>query len=157
MSSPQTMTAHRPARPARDRFRVTLTLLMVVLALAGGEGAIQLIAGVATPPLDDLEPLGLTSWVLPGVWLMGSVAVPSAAAAVALLRNSPIAVRLALLAAGLLAVELVVQIPFVGLSALQLVLGAVDALVVLLALKVRTRGPDGASPAPDRPAATDRG
>ena len=135
----QTEERSQVAGPVRDPYRTGLTLVLVLLALAGGAGAAQLIAGVSTPPVDDLAPLGLTSWVLPGIWLMTSVAVPSAAAAIALVRRSAVAVRLALLAACLLGVELAVQIPFVGLSILQLVMGLVGALVVALALRVRTR------------------
>ena len=44
-------------------------------------GGLMLMSGQGTPPLEALEPLGLSSWVLPGLWLTASVAVPSGTAA----------------------------------------------------------------------------
>jgi len=95
-----------------------------VIALAGLAGAVQLASGTLTPPVSDIESLGLTSWVLPGVWLFASVSVPSGAAAWLAWRRSPIAPTAVLIASGLLGVELLVQIPFVGPSALQAVMGS---------------------------------
>ena len=111
--------------PGTHRFRWFFIVVEGLVAVGAVGGAVQLITGTAVPPIDDLEPLGLTSWVLPGVWLFASVAVPSTVAAwLAWQRSShaPIAV---LVASTLLAVELLVQIPFVGPSMLQVVLGTV--------------------------------
>lgn len=138
------MAGQRAGHPdGQDRglpHRRTLTAVLALLALAGAAGAGQLVVGVSTPPVEDLEPLGLTTWVLPGIWLLVSVAVPSAVAAVATWQRRGRATDLALLAAGLLAVELVVQIPFVGPSPLQAVLGVVAALVAWLAVDARRAG-----------------
>ena len=90
--------------------------------------------------MDDLAPLGLDSWVLPGIWLMASVVVPSTVAAVAVWRDDRRAGSLALLAAALLGVELAVQIPFVGLSVLQVVLALVGAVVAVLAVTIMSTG-----------------
>ena len=89
---------------------------------------------------DDLEPLGLTSWVLPGIWLFASVAVPCVTASVLALRRRPTAPLAAVAAGGLLAVELLVQIPFVGLNPLQALFGLVAVALVGLGLDARRRG-----------------
>lgn len=124
-----------PAWPHRR----TLLVTEVLVALAALEGAGQLALGIATPPDEDL-PSFLDSWTLPGLWLFASVALPSAVAAWAVRRRRPRAPLVVLLAAGALAVELLVQIPFLGLSGLQLVLGLVAVLVAGLALDARRRG-----------------
>jgi hypothetical protein len=140
MSRQQAMPRSRAVEGARDPGPPILMVVLPLLSLAGAAGAVQLIAGVATPPVDDLAPLGLSSWVLPGIWLMMSVAVPSAVATVALRRRSPRAGALALLVAVLLGIELAVQIPFVGFSVLQLVLSLVGVVIAALALRMISRG-----------------
>jgi hypothetical protein len=110
------------------RLRV-LAVLAGLTSAAAWVGVAQLVLGVYTPPVADLEPLGLDSWLLPGLWLAASVAVPCLVVAVMAGRRSPRAGWAALVAAGLLAVELVVQVPFVGLDPLQAVMGTV-ALVI---------------------------
>ncbi|MGV1035398.1 MAG: hypothetical protein ACOYD0_00035 [Candidatus Nanopelagicales bacterium] len=110
------------------------------LAIAGFAGAVQLMTGVATPPVSDLEPLGFTTWVLPGIWLGASVGLPSAAAAYLAWRRSPHAPNAVLLSSGLLAVELAVQIPFIGPSLLQGVFGTVALTMGGIALDARRRG-----------------
>jgi hypothetical protein len=124
--------AHWPHRRA-------LLVTEVLVSLAGLEGAAQLALGIATPPDADL-PGFLGSWLLPGLWLFGSVAVPSAAAAWLLQVRSPLAPAAVLLAAAALALELLVQIPFLGLSVLQAVLGAVAVATAALGLDARHRG-----------------
>lgn len=119
--------------------RRTLLGIEVLVSLAALEGAGQLALGVATPPDADL-PGSLGSWLLPGLWLLSSVAVPSGLAAWLLLRRSSRAPAAVLLAAAALAVELLVQIPFVGPSLLQAVLGCVAVGSVALALDARRRG-----------------
>lgn len=108
--------------------------LVVVGAVSG---TIQLVTGTAVPPVEDLEPLGLNSWVLPGVWLFASVAVPSTVAAWLAWRRSPHAPNTVLVASALLAVELLVQIPFVGPSLFQAVFGMVAIVLAVLALVAR--------------------
>ncbi len=101
----------------------------LVIGLAALAGAVQLVSGTFTPPVSDLEPLGMHSWVLPGLWLLCSVAVPWVGVAWAAWRRHPRTPAVVLVACASLAVELVVQIPFVGLSALQVVMG-VPAVVL---------------------------
>ena len=101
-------------------------------SVAAWIGAAQLVLGVYTPPVSDLEPLGLQSWLVPGLWLAASVAVPCLVVAVMAGRRSPRTGWAALVAAGLLAVELAVQVPFVGLDPLQAVMGTVAVVVAAL-------------------------
>lgn len=110
------------------RLRV-LAVLAGLTSTAAWIGTAQLVLGVYTPPVADLEPLGLHSWLLPGLWLAASVAVPCLVVAVMAARRSPRTGWAALVAAALLVVELVVQVPFVGLDPLQAVMGTV-ALVI---------------------------
>lgn len=121
-------------------FRRTFVVAGALLALAGAAGAVQLIAGVSTPPVDDLDPLGLHSWVLPGIWLFVAVAVPWAVVAVLAVIRRPVTPTAALAACGLLVFELVVQIPFVGPSPLQAVLGTVAVALGVIALRARRAG-----------------
>jgi hypothetical protein len=121
-------------------FRRTFVVVGAVLALAGAAGAVQLVTGTSTPPVDDLEPLGLHSWVLPGVWLFVSVAVPWAVVTVLAVRRRPATPTAVLVACGLLLFELIVQIPFVGPSPLQAVLGVVALAVGGCGWRARVRG-----------------
>jgi hypothetical protein len=124
-------------------WRRTLATTAGLTAIAALGGAGQLVSGTFTPPVSDLEPLGLSSWVLPGVWLAASVAVPCAVTAWLAWRESVWTGVAAMVAGGLLAVELVVQIPFVGLDPLQAVMGVVAAVLVALgALADRPRRRD---------------
>lgn len=77
--------------------------------------------------------MGLDSWLLPGLWLAGSVAVPCAIATTAAWRRSPWAGLFTTAAALLLLVELVVQVPFVGFDPLQAVMGEVALVLLVLA------------------------
>jgi hypothetical protein len=65
------------------------------------------------------------------------VAVPSTVAAWLAWRRSPHAPTAVLVASALLAVELLVQIPFVGPSMLQAVMGTVAIVLAVLALAAR--------------------
>jgi hypothetical protein len=119
------------------RFRWAFVIMEALVAMGAVGGALQLVTGTAVPPIEDLEPLGLTSWVLPGIWLFASVAVPSTVAAWLSWRRSPAAPAAVLVASALLVVELVVQIPFVGPSVLQAVFGTVAVVLAVLALVAR--------------------
>ena len=48
-------------------FRRTIVAVESLVGLGGMAGSIQLLAGVATPPVSVLTPLGLSSWALPAV------------------------------------------------------------------------------------------
>jgi len=113
--------------------RRTLIIVESLVALSGLAGAVQLMAGVATPPNSYL-PLGLSSWVLPGFWLFGTVALPAAIAGLLAYRRSPYAPLAVVLASVTMAVEVLVQIPFIGLNPLQAIFGGLA--VVLGALGV---------------------
>ena len=110
-----------------------------VVAVSGLAGCIQLMAGIATPPDSDL-PFGLSSWVLPGLWLFATVSLPAAAAAVLAYRRSPHAPVAVLLAAATMAIEVIVQIPFIGLNPLQAVFGGVAVALGALAVHARHAG-----------------
>ena len=107
---------------------------MAVFGLGGGG---MLMSGRGAPPVESLAPLGLSTWVLPGVWLTASVAVPSAAGAWLAWRGSPSAPRAVLVASALLAVELLVQIPFLGVNGLQAAMALVGGAAAALAWHVR--------------------
>ena len=116
------------------RFRAVFIVVWAFTCLGAVGGAVSLIAGAGTPPVEWIEPLGLTSWVLPGLWLLASVAVPSAVVVALAWRRSPRTPAAVLVASALLAVELLVQIPFVGPSVLQAVFGAIAVSMAVLAL-----------------------
>lgn len=113
---------------------VTIESAMAVFGLGGG---VMLMSGHGTPPVESLEPLGLSSWILPGVWLTASVAVPSAAAAYLAWRKSSWAPRAVMAASALLGVELLVQIPFLGVNGLQASMALIGGTAAALAWHAR--------------------
>jgi len=135
MSHPSVQLSPAAKRTPRHRRPiVTIESAMAVFGLGGG---IMLMSGHGTPPLEALEPLGLSSWVLPGVWLTASVAVPSGTAAYLAWRGSPWAARAVIVASVLLAVELLVQIPFLGVNGLQAAMALVGGTAAGLAWHAR--------------------
>jgi hypothetical protein len=121
-------------------FRRIIVAIETLVGLGGLAGSIQLLAGVATPPVSTLNPLGLSSWTLPAGWLFLSVAFPSGLAAWLAWRRSAWAPPAVLLASALLATELLVQIPFIGLNILQLIFGAVAVGMAVVGLLARRAG-----------------
>lgn len=121
-------------------FRRTIVAVESLVGLGGLAGSIQLLTGVATPPVSVLSPLGLSSWSLPAGWLLLSVAAPSGLAAWLAWRRSLWAPPTVLMASALLAAELLVQIPFLGFSLLQLIFGAVTIGMAFVGLRARTAG-----------------
>ncbi len=117
---------------ANRSHRLPLALLAGLTSAGAVAGAAQLIFGIAAPPTEQLPP-GLSSWVLPGCWLLLSVGLPCGTTAVLAWRRSSHAPRSALVASGALGVELLVQLPFVGFNVLQPVFGLVAAVLALLA------------------------
>ncbi len=103
--------------------RIGLAACQAVVAACAVMGAAQLFLDVATPPESSIEPLGLASWRLPACWLLATVGVPFAIAAVGTWTAAPWARTASLLASGLLLLELLVQIPFLGPNALQWIFG----------------------------------
>jgi Wax ester synthase-like Acyl-CoA acyltransferase domain len=118
----------------------TIVVVETLVSLGGLAGSIQLLAGAATPPVSALGPLGLSIWRLPAAWLFLSVAVPSGLAAWLAWRRSVWTAPAVLLASTLLATELLVQIPFLGLSMLQLIFGGVAAGMAIVGLLARRAG-----------------
>jgi len=136
-----TVAAPRAATMSRRApFRKTFVLIESLVALGGLMGTGQLLTGTFTPPVSVLEPIGLSRWMLPGLWLFGTVVVPSAAAAVMAWRRSPLAPPVVMLASATLVLELLVQIPFLGLSLLQAVFGTIAVVMAALALRARQAG-----------------
>ncbi len=119
--------------------RVPMLGIEAVMATASAAGAVQLAIGVGTPPVGSL-PFGLTSWVLPGLWLFVSVCVPSAVVTWLLFRRDRRAPVAVVAACGALGVELVTQIPFVGYSWLQAGCGGLGGAAALAAVTARRRG-----------------
>lgn len=125
------------AGAGRVPWRRTLGLIGGVTGLAAIVGVIQLLTGTFTPPVSDLAPVGLHSWVLPGLWLAASVTLPCACVALLAWRASPRTGGAAIVAGALLAIELVVQIPVIGPDALQAVMGGVAAALIGFGLASR--------------------
>jgi hypothetical protein len=122
-------------------FRRIFVAVESFVAAGGVMGTIMLLSGRGTPSVAVLEPIGLKSWVLPGLWLFATTVVPSTAAAVLAWRRSPLAPTAVLVASAVLAVELLVQIPFLGFSIFQAVFGAIAIGMAALALLARRRWP----------------
>ena len=135
LTKPHVLAAAPP--PPAPRLRRTLGVIAAATSLAAVVGSLQLVSGTFAPPVSDLEPLGLRSWTLPGLWLAASVALPCAAAAVLAWRGSRRLGTASIGAGAMLGVELLVQIPFVGLDPLQAVMAVVA--VTLVGLGVRAR------------------
>jgi hypothetical protein len=140
MSATNIATSGALAANTPLRFRRTIVTVETFVSLGGLAGSIQLLAGVATPPVSVLSPLGLSSWALAAGWLFLSVAVPSGFAAWLAWRRSAWAPPAVLLASALLAIELLVQIPFLGFSMLQPIFGAVAIAMAVLGLLTRRAG-----------------
>ena len=126
-----------PSVTPTRRHRRSLVAIESTMAVAGLGGGIMLVSGYGTPPVEALAPLGLSSWVLPGVWLTASVAVPSALAAALAWRGSPWTPRAVMVASALLGVELLVQIPFLGVNGLQAAMALVGGTAATLAWRAR--------------------
>lgn len=132
-------SSHAATGRADRPWRRTLGVVAGLTCLAALAGAVQLVTGTYTPPVSDLEPLGLDSWLLPGLWLAASVAVPCGVTAALAWRGSRHLGTAAVAAGALLLVELVVQVPFVGPDPLQAVMGAVAVALVVLGWAARRR------------------
>ena len=139
---PGANTASDEARTTSTRlpFRRTMLVVETLVGVSGLAGSIQLLAGLATPPVSVLHPLGLASWTLPAGWLFLTVALPSGLAAWLAWRRSPWAPVAVLVASALLATELLFQIPFLGFSVLQLIFGTVAIGMAVVALLARRAG-----------------
>jgi hypothetical protein len=137
MSVVHMATNKAPTAKIKLPFRRTIVVVESLVGLGGLAGSVQLLAGVATPPVSVLHPLGLSSWTLPAGWLFVSVVLPAAVAAWLAWRRSPWAPVAVLVASALLATELLVQIPFLGPSFLQLIFGTVAIGMAVVGLLSR--------------------
>jgi hypothetical protein len=136
-----TLSARRSSTIGRRTpFRKTIVVIESLVALGGMMGTVQLLTGTYTPPVSVLEPIGLSSWVLPGLWLFATVVAPSAAAAALAWRSSPNAPPVVLLASSTLALELLAQIPFLGPNLLQAVFGTIAVGMAVVAYLARRAG-----------------
>jgi hypothetical protein len=141
MSDPL-LTASAPTTTPAPLHRKVLVAIETAMAVFGLGGGIMLIAGQGTPPVAAISSLGLSAWVVPGLWLTASVAVPSGTAAYLAWRGSSWTPRAVLLASGLLAVELLVQVPFLGVNGLQVAMATIGGTAAALAWRGRhTWGP----------------
>jgi hypothetical protein len=129
----RTISTHFP-------FRRTMVVVEALVGLGGFAGSMQLLAGVATPPVSALRPLGLSSWTLPAGWLFLTVPLPSGLAAWLAWRRSRWAPVAVLVASALLATELLFQIPFLGFSALQIIFSTVAIGMGVVACLARKAG-----------------
>lgn len=132
--------AEQPANKVNHPLRRTIIAAASLLALAGAAGVYQLATITFAPPIEPLAPWGIRSRLLPAGWLFATVVVPSGAAAWLAWRRSPATPRMVMVSAIALGVELVVQIPFVGFSPLQVVMGAVAVGMALIGWKVARTG-----------------
>jgi hypothetical protein len=135
-----TATDEAQAVSTRFPFRRTIVVVEALVGLGGLAGSMQLLAGVATPPVSVLIPLGLSSWTLPAGWLFLTGALPSGLAAWLAWRRSRWAPVAVLVASALLATELLFQIPFLGFSVLQLIFGTVAIGMAAVAFLARKAG-----------------
>jgi hypothetical protein len=79
-------------------------------------GAVMLITDAWGLPVDDLEPLPVGGWVLPGVALLALVAVPMLTAAVLVCRRQSSAAFVSVVAGLLLVGWVAVQVAVIGLQ-----------------------------------------
>ncbi len=140
MPGANTATDEARAISTHYPFRRTMVVVETLVGLGGLAGSIQLLAGVATPPVSVLSPLGLSSWTLPAGWLFLTVALPSGLATWLAWRRSPWAPVAVLVASALLATELLFQIPFLGFSVLQLIFGTVAIGMAVVSFLARKAG-----------------
>ena len=94
----------------------------------------MLISGHGTPPVEALAPLGLSSWALPGC---GSRPVRGPLRRGGLPGGAVVVTRAVLVASALLAVELLVQIPFLGVNGLQAAMALVGGTAAAVAWRTR--------------------
>lgn len=134
------MTVQTRAATTHEPYRWVFVGVEAFVALGALSGVLQLWSGTYAPPVSDLEPLGLDSWRLPAVWLFVSVALPPVVALVAALRRWPRTPEVVMVASALLLVEVLVQVPFVGPSVLQAVMGTIALVLGGLAWHARRTG-----------------
>ena len=136
----RSLRADRRAFVCTWPFRRTFVVAEGLIAVNGVIGTAMLVTNTYVPDVSVLRPIGLHSWTLPGLWLFASVAAPSAMACRAAARRHARTPEAVLLASGLLLVELLVQLPFLGFDPLQPVMGVPALVLAGLALRARRDG-----------------
>lgn len=121
----------------RERLmRAGLVGLELFVGVGAVYGGIMLIRDSWALPLSDLDPLPLTSWVLPGVALLATVAIPMVLAAWLVVRGNGRAANVSIAAGAFLVGWILFQLavigPQMGLQAVMLVLGGIVAALGLL-------------------------
>lgn len=135
------LVSHEPASAAQEYpFRRTFSAAEALISVCGLAGTWQLLTQTYAPDMAVLEPIGLHSWTLPGLWLFATVAAPAGAAAWLAWWKSDLTPAAVLVANGLLLLELGVQIPFIGFSPLQVAFGVPALALGALALRARNAG-----------------
>lgn len=124
----------------RYPYRTTFVAAEGLIAVSGLIGTALLATNTFVPDVAVLEPLGLHSWTLPGVWLFASVTLPSSIACWAAARHDPRAPEAVAVASALLLLELLVQLPFLGFDPLQPMMGVPALGVGALAHRARRTG-----------------
>jgi len=119
-------------------YRRVLMIAEGLIALSALAGSVQLmVAGGG--PFDAELPWGLPNGLIAGLWLFSLVAVPAAVASWLCWGRSTYGPTAVLIASTGLGVDVVAQIPFVGLHVLQLVFGLIAVGMALIAVAARRR------------------
>ena len=126
-------TSRSLARRSDAALRYAMILLELFVAVGAVYGAIMLITDGWHLPVQDLQPLPLESWVLPGLALFALVTIPMSGAAICVYWNTPRAAQLSMVAGlvlvGWILVQLVVIGPQMWLQAFMLVCGLAIAVL----------------------------
>src|SRR4051794_9215080 len=115
----------------QERCLVAVQALLAIGAVYGAAGLVLQLDGFDLPTA-WLDPLPLSSWVLPGIALFGGIALPLAVAAVAGWLHDRRAERLAWISTGLLLGWLALQLVVIGLRAPIQVVTLLLALLLLV-------------------------
>lgn len=111
--------------------RVVLVVLELFVGAGAVYGGVMLIRDSWRLPVSDLAPLPLDSWVLPGLALLASVAMPMLAAAYLVTRELARAADASVLAGAILVGWILFQLAVIGpqmaLQGIMLVLGVAIA------------------------------
>ncbi len=133
------ITSTAPPTVHHGRLRATLAVLEGLTGVAAVYGGAMLIADAWRLPVADLAPLPLHSWVVPGVALVLTVAVPMGAAAVAVRRRSTRAAAGSIAVGLILAAWVLVQVAVIGPQMfLQAVLFVTGLVIAALGMALRS-------------------
>jgi hypothetical protein len=121
-----------------ELIRVLLVVLELFVGVGAVYGGVMLIRDLWGLPVSDLAPLQFDSWVLPGLALLASVAVPMLAAAYLVTRGRARAADASVLAGAILVGWILFQLAVIGpRMALQAVMLVFGVVIVGLGLVLR--------------------